>query len=101
MESPDEHDLFRKQELYALCVMRDFQRVITQFEIGRRSLAGEKADPRAVESEVLGSLVRSVNGSKHIQASYNGSLKMTIGYEHAPIELSTKFSKRELSLRYQ
>jgi len=99
------NDLYKRQEIYVLCVLRDFTRVLTQFEIGRalferKSLSYNQRS--TIQDEVFERVIAECNKSNHIavQRKHN-NIVVNIGYEKTPsLELSTTISDRELAKRF-
>jgi len=102
-------DLFRKHELYITCVLRDLNRVTTQFEIGRRLLGNEALSQykrKEISQNVLDAMIAEVNKDYKnisISRSSNGkdALKVELHYPLAGFEFCKDIPLRQISQRYQ
>lgn len=101
----DKSDLDRKQEHYVICVLRDFQRVITKFEIGKQLLKGKEVPHqkrKGIQEHIIRRMLKEINKSEHISLKRRkGKLHLKINYARIPGEsLSLKIPEEYIMRRY-
>jgi hypothetical protein len=100
-------DLFRKHELYVTCVLRDLNRVTTQFEVGRRLLEKGSvsfSERRDISQNVLDAMIAEANKDEYIHISksslFNKELKVQLYYPQTDFEFCKNIPIKQISQRY-
>jgi len=104
-KSAELFDLRRKQRIYALCVLRDFHRVITQFRIGCQMYAGQQvsqSQKKDIQENTIDQMVVEMNQSGSVTVERKkGSFHVNVLYSQMKgVEPLFKIPEKNIMRRY-
>lgn len=97
-------DLFRKHELYIICVLRDLSRVTTQLELGRTLLKEgpiSTYERQQIQEKVLQGMIKEANKSEDINLELEkNNLKVELHYPSIGLTFNKKIPIKQISPIY-